>query len=293
VTLDDWLRGHAFLLPLARVRAQMDAAIAAAAPPCPAPPHWDDYREDFRAGVPLLHSTAAAIDAHGVGCAIVSAIAALAADRSEGPLAEDARALDAWLRGENAAQRRAIDWLVSGDEWSPPHAGLLRCVGWLALTSSLAPLVGAFGAWRAFDNEQQWMRRYCPTCGSRPSMAQLVGVDPGRQRFLCCGCCGTKWRYARTVCPFCETESHKLASAAVEGEHGLRIDHCESCGAYLKTYAGHGGEAVLLADWTSLHLDIAAHERGWLRMAISLYDTEPAPPLFRSRSGNPEASPVP
>jgi FdhE protein len=80
----------------------------------------------------------------------------------------------------------------------------------------------------------------------------------------------------------------------VEGEHGLRIDHCGSCGAYLKTYAGQGAEAVLLADWTSLHLDIAARERGWHRMAASLYDLggrEPDP-LFRSGSGSPEVSAV-
>lgn len=292
MTLDGWLRAHDFLLPLARVRAHMDVAIAAAAPPCPALPGWDDYLAEFRSGVPMLHSTAAAIDVHDAGRAIVSSIGALAMDRSPDPLAEDARALDTWLRADEAAPRRVIDWLL-GDEWSPPQAGLLRCVGWLTLTASLAPLVDAFGAWR---DEQQWMRRYCPTCGSLPAMAQLIGVDPGRQRFLHCGRCGTRWRYGRTLCPFCEAESHKLASAAAEGEHGLRIDHCESCSAYLKTYAGEGGEAVLLADWTSLHFDIAARERGWRRMAVSLYAIEtppdPAAPSLRSASGNPEVSPV-
>jgi FdhE protein len=81
----------------------------------------------------------------------------------------------------------------------------------------------------------------------------------------------------------------------VEGEHGLRIDHCDACGGYLKTYAGQGSEAVLLADWTSLHLDIAAHERGWQRVAASLYDfASPgeAAPGSRSDSGSPEASVV-
>jgi FdhE protein len=258
----------------------MDAAIAGtiAAAPSPAPPDWDEYLAEFRAGVPLLQSTAAAIDVHGAGRAIASTIAALASDRSPGPLADDARALDAWLRDDESAPRRAIDWLL-GDEWSPPHAGLLRCVGWLALTVSLAPIVAAFGTWR---DEEHWMRRYCPTCGSLPAMAHLVGDDPGRQRFLSCGCCRTRWRYGRTRCPFCDTESHKLASVAAEGEHGLRIDHCESCAAYLKSYAGHGDEAVLLADWTSLHLDIAAHERGWRRMAVSLYDIETSMALENS-----------
>ena len=83
--------------------------------------------------------------------------------------------------------------------------------------------------------------------------------------------------------------------ADVAENHGLRIDHCESCSAYLKTYAGQGDEAILLADWTSLHLDIAARERGWHRMAASLYDLDgrgDRNPLSRRGSGNPEASAV-
>jgi FdhE protein len=295
VTLDEWLRDRAFLLPLARARARIDAAIAAAAPPSPPPPDWEDYRAEFRAGVPLLHSTSADIDLDAAGSAILSAVATLGGDRSADALVGDACALDAWLRGNEGTPRRTIDWLLGDDEWSPPQAGLLRCVGWLTLTTSLGPLVAAFDAWRARDDEEQWMRRYCPTCGSLSSMAQLVGVDPGRMRFLCCGGCGTRWRYGRNLCPFCEAESHKRSSAVVEGEHGLRIDHCDACGGYLKTYAGQGSEAVLLADWTSLHLDIAARDRGWQRMAASLYDfARPgeAAPGSRSDSGSPEASAV-
>ena len=36
----------------------------------------------------------------------------------------------------------------------------------------LAPVVSAFDAWR---DEERWLRRYCPTCGEPPAMAQLVG----------------------------------------------------------------------------------------------------------------------
>jgi formate dehydrogenase major subunit len=84
--------------------------------------------------------------------------------------------------------------------------------------------------------------------------------------------CATRWRYARTTCPFCETESHKLTSLGIEGEGGLRIDYCDACHAYLKTYNGHGDESVLLADWTSVHLDLAARARGWRRAGTSLYE---------------------
>src|SRR5262249_30432905 len=64
-----------------------------------------------------------------------------------------------------------------------------------------------------------WLRRYCPTCGSLPAVARLVGIDPVRVRFLSCGCCATRWRYRRTGCPFCENEDeHRLGSVAVGGE---------------------------------------------------------------------------
>ena len=65
--------------------------------------------------------------------------------------------------------------------------------------------------------------------------------------------------------------SQPRSSDTVEGEGGLRIDYCESCRGYLKTYAGEGSENVLLADWTSLHLDLIACDRGLRRLAASLY----------------------
>jgi FdhE protein len=60
----------------------------------------------------------------------------------------------------------------------------------------------------------------------------------------------------------------------VEGEGGLRIDYCESCRGYLKTYDGQGGEALMLSDWSSLHLDLLARDRGLKRLAASLFDLD-------------------
>ena len=59
---------------------------------------------------------------------------------------------------------------------------------------------------------------------------------------------------------------------AIEGEPTLRIDHCESCHGYLKTYNGEGNEALWLSDWSTLHLDLIAQDRGLKRLAASLYD---------------------
>ena len=57
----------------------------------------------------------------------------------------------------------------------------------------------------------------------------------------------------------------------ISGEPGLRIDYCEVCRGYLKTYDGTGSEEVMLADWTSVHLDILASDHGYKRSAASLY----------------------
>ena len=70
-------------------------------------------------------------------------------------------------------------------------------------------------------------------------------------------------------------DSQRIASVNIEGEPALRIDHCESCGGYLKTYAGQGNETLLLSDWSSLHLDLIAHDRGLKRLAASLYEFDP------------------
>jgi FdhE protein len=269
---DPWLEAHAYLRPLADLSAQVDRAAAGIDIPDARIPDWDEYRADFLAGVPLLPSTTAAVDLEPGGRMVCALLERLATEAPAGRLAEEARALATELGQEPKASRRIVDFLLGDETFAPPFPGLLRYLAWTAMARFLRPVVTAFDAWR---DEERWRRRYCPTCGSLPAMAQLFGVDPGRMRLLSCGCCGTRWQFKRTGCPFCEADSQRLASVTIEGEPRLRIDHCESCGGYLKTYDGQGNEALLLSDWSSLHLDLIAHDRGLKRLAASLYQFEP------------------
>jgi FdhE protein len=212
--------------------------------------------------VPLLKSVDAEMDLDAAGRAVADLV------RRVAPCAPGGAAALADLP-ENGAASRVVDWLLGEETLAPAAPGLLRYLGWTAMTAYLSPVVGPFAAWR---DEEKWQRRHCPTCGSLPAMAQLAGTDSGRMRFLVCGCCGTRWRYSRTGCPFCEGDTRRLTTLAVDGEAGLRIDSCDLCQAYLKTYDGEGNEAILLADWTSLHLDVLAHDRGLKRLAASLYE---------------------
>jgi FdhE protein len=243
VTRDLWIAAHPYLRPLADLQAAVDSVLAKVDVPAPAMSNLDGYRADFRAGIPLLRSTRTTVKLGDAERVVLTVIQQLAAIPLPGALAQ---------QGATA------------------NPALLRYVGCTVLARYLRPIVRAFGEWRDHD---RWLRNYCPICGEKPAMGQLIGKDPGRLRLLSCGCCRARWRYRRTGCPFCETaDDHRLAVVEVDGEGGLRIDYCMTCYGYLKTYNGEGSEEILLADWTSLHLDMIARERGLKRLAASLYD---------------------
>ena len=258
MTSDAWLARHRYLQPVADVHGVVDAAAAGIAVPTATIPDWDRYAEDFDAGVPLMRSPTVTFDFDAAETAVHSLIRTLASASLPEALATPCRDLEAELE--------------TTDSGAPAHPGLLRYLAWVVLARYLAPVVSAFDGWR---NEERWLRKYCPTCGEPPAMAQLVGKDPGRLRKLSCGRCRTRWRYLRTGCPFCDAQDeHRLSVVAVEGEAGLRIDYCDACSGYLKTYDGEGSEGILLADWTSLHLDMIARARGLKRLASSFYDLD-------------------
>lgn len=273
MTLDPWLDRHSYLRPLADLDAQVERAVAGIDVVHARVPDWEDYRPDFIAGVPLLSSADAGIDLEAGGRMAGALLERLAAGTSSGRLAAETRALYSELRQDPHASRRIVDFLLGDETLAPASPGLLRYLAWTAMAKFLRPVVNAFEGWR---DEQRWLRRYCPTCGALPAMAQLLGHDPGRMRMLSCGRCGTRWQFKRTACPFCETDSQRLASVTIDAEPGLRIDHCESCSGYLKTYVGQGNESLLLSDWSSLHLDLIAHDRGLKRLAASLYEFPPS-----------------
>jgi FdhE protein len=255
MTLDAWLARHPYLQPVAALQARVDDAAAELDVPPAHTPRWDDYADDFHAGVPILQSARAGVDLSELDELLLRLVHRLGSAPLPGNLADRCRELEGSLRR---------------NEDPGAHAGLIRYLRGTVLPRHLSGLAGAFAAWR---DDERWLRNYCPVCGEPPAMAQLAGKDPGRLRLLSCGCCRTRWRYRRTGCPFCEErDDHVLSVVDVEGENGLRIDYCNSCRGYLKTYDGEGSEHVLLADWTSLHLDFVARTRGLKRLAASLYD---------------------
>ena len=266
---DTWLGQHAYLQPLADLHEAIDAAAAGASIPASPVPQWEEYRADYLEGVPVLRSPAVAIDWTPAADAFATVVERMAGMALPPPTTSRLRVLRDELHTDPEAAYRAVNGLSHPGTFLTDEPGLWQLIGWEIVARMFRDLVPAFGQWR---DEERWLRPYCPTCGAAPAMAQLVGSDPGRLRLLSCGCCRTRWRFRRTGCPFCRNEDdHRLSGFAVEGDDRLRIDYCEACGGYLKTYVGEGGEALLLADWTSLHLDVAARDRDLNRLAGSLY----------------------
>ena len=109
--------------------------------------------------------------------------------------------------------------------------------------------------------------------GARPGLALLAPHEAGKRRLLACAVCGTRWSYRRLGCPFCGTEQpDRLDALEIEGEEGVRLDACRACGGYWKTVTADADAAFLLADWSTLHLDVLARERGLERKGASLFE---------------------
>lgn len=263
---NQWLVTHPYLKPVAALHAAVDAAASHLGVPTISIPPFEKYIPDYRAGVPLLQSDAVEFDFAPVETLLVALTNILASVSLPGRLAAECRSLSASLERDDSpisAQLR------DGKFISEPSEGLLRFLSWTALELYMRPVLHAFAKWL---DQEVWFRAYCPACGSPPAMARLVSLNEGRARYLCCGCCRTCWLYQRRGCPFCgEEDQHQLGSMSFDRESGFRIDYCSSCGSYLKTCSGDGAADWMLSDWSSLHLDILAIDRGLKRSAVSLY----------------------
>jgi FdhE protein len=111
-----------------------------------------------------------------------------------------------------------------------------------------------------------WERGYCPTCGSWPLLGEFRGLD--QSRFLRCGLCAASWPVPRLWCPFCGNTRHeRLGFLHNEGEDGrYRAATCDACRGYVKmvtTLSALPPLHLLLADAVTLHLDLAATQRGY------------------------------
>jgi FdhE protein len=142
-----------------------------------------------------------------------------------------------------------------------------------------APVLETAAAAAALPPREKWNGAACPVCGGPPQVSVIAEQSgefmAGSPRWLVCSRCATWWPFARAVCPACgEDDSRRLATYAVEEMEPARIDACDTCRAYIKSFdlrRPGGRDAVpLVDDVATLALDLWAHEQGLHRSARSL-----------------------
>ena len=262
-----WIESHLYLEGVAAFQALVEGTAADAAP-LARRPAWDAYAADLAAGVPLLRSARGGLDVAPEGAVALRAVAARVSAAELPPaIAGPAKALDV-ASGSRAPPRR-------------PSRGRLRLAreerAGGRRARALPRLDRAAARARAARRGVRALARRGALASGRVPHLRLGADDgnahPGRRgrgRQLACGCCRTRWTFKRVACPFCANEdANRLGVLELEGEPGLRLDVCEECKGYVKTYTGTRDLELVLSDWPTLHLDVLARERGYERRGAS------------------------
>ncbi len=192
----------------------------------------------------------------GAGAPTTTLLAAAGRNLIEGPPERRSAHADAWLQG------------------TPPEPEISFWVGVAA-----SPVLELAAAAVEPVSRQRWSKPLCPHCGGMPQVS-VIGEESGEflagsPRNLVCSRCASWWPWPRAVCPSCEEhDSRRTTTYHAAGQPGTRIDVCETCGGYIKTFdlREPGGKDVvpLVDDVATLSLDVWAQERGAHRGSPSL-----------------------
>ena len=119
--------------------------------------------------------------------------------------------------------------------------------------------------------ELQWLKGYCPVCGSWPGLSLLRGKEG--QRWLKCSFCSHEWQYMRTNCPFCEnTDFDTMEYFYSEDRETERVEVCHKCERYIVSIdvRDRADDVVLeVAPLGLVYLDILAQQQGFRPGAIT------------------------
>jgi len=274
----------------ALLRASFDAPRSAEAHPFPLP--HDQLAARLRAGVPLLHEQPAYVDVH-LAADLFSRLVNALQQRADAELGARLEGVVAAATSGSIDPQRLFgeafvqhaDHLAEIASQSDVDAELLSTLA----VQAVAPLLRAYAARllhlveRLDDGspeETVWQQGYCPICGGWPLLAELRGIELAQ--YLRCSACGSGWRSRRLFCPYCGNDDHHtLHMLTIDGEQRFRISVCLRCKGYLKVgnaFDPPPAELLAIDDVASLHLDVAAIERGYHRPGGSGFVIELAVP---------------
>ena len=280
-TMDEYLKKHPFLKETAGLHLGLEKILSQLAKPVSFPEKavLISYTKD---GLPLLQqaglqqmmaeAAAAELDGMlaGLGELVVPVMMKEAIEKWQG-----------WgEQAEPAAIQHLFGFLMRQEdgkihelaETNQLNETMIRFLGW-ALIDALVPVkVKEPSFW---EHEAKWKRNYCPVCGRQAVLAQLRKEQEGRARYLSCDGCHTVWPYKRVGCVYCQNVDLKqMHILEVDGEPEMRLDVCDECHTYLKTYNQEGAEDVYLREWTTIHLDLLGEEQGLRKKGSVLLASE-------------------
>ena len=214
---------------------------------------------------PLLDLAAAVVP---IAVEVPGAVAALAGHPLPDPLAAGGAALSDGGDGERADLVEA---------WLEDPAGPEPVLGfWVRVAAG--PILEAARAALPTPGRDDWAGSACPACGG-PAQLSVIAEESGEfmggsPRSLVCGRCAGWWSFPRAVCTWCgEADPNRLPSFVSDGRRAVRVDGCETCGHYVKTFdLREPGAAVLVPlvdDVATIPLDLWARDQGLTRPLVS------------------------
>ncbi len=199
---------------------------------------------------------------------LLGAITALERSAPTG-LAEAGRLVSQW--GEAERLESIATWLDDPSLVDP------RISFWIGVAAG--PILEAAAAEASGVGRHEWTGAACPLCGG-PSQVSVIAEESGEfmagsPRSLVCSRCATWWAFARAVCPYCaEQDSRRIEGFSAEAWPWVRVDCCQTCRAYVKTFdlrvSGARDIIPLVDDVATLTLDLWAIEHGYGRTTVSL-----------------------
>ncbi len=163
------------------------------------------------------------------------------------------------------------------EAWLEDVAGPEAVLGfWVRVAA--APILELARVAIAVPGREEWSGAACPACGGLPQ-ASVIAEESGEfmggsPRALICGRCAGLWTFPRAICTWCgEADPRRLPSFVPDERRAVRIDGCENCGSYVKTFdlREQGGVELvpLVDDVATVSLDLWAHDQGLARPLVS------------------------
>jgi hypothetical protein len=177
----------------------------------------------------------------------------------------------ALLEGSDEDRIRLVeDWLEDPAGPEPVLSFWVRVAAGPVLETARAPV--------ATPSREEWAGSACPACGGlgqvsviAPDSGEFMGGSP---RSLVCARCAGWWLFPRAMCTWCgEGTPAKIPSYVPDERRYVRIDGCETCGTYVKTFdlreAGGIDLVPLVDDVATVSLDLWANDQGLARHMVS------------------------